>query len=102
MEDLGGITWLSEELRRGGGSAVIDRHNGEDRPYKTEYDWPEKMVYVTPGSHRVFTSSIMNGGKEKLIRKEDRHYVFVRSKAIVDRQALCGPAKRSVCDMRIY
>jgi len=29
-KDLGGITWLSEELRRG--SAVIDRHKGGIRP----------------------------------------------------------------------
>lgn len=56
-----------------------------------EIDWPEKMVYVTPDSHRVFTkSSVMNDSKEKLISEEDRHYVFVRSKAIVDRQALYG------------
>ena len=49
-----------------------------------KYDWPEKMVYVTPGSHRVFTkSSVMNESEEKLIPEEDRHYVFVRPKAIV-------------------
>ena len=49
-----------------------------------KYDWPEKMVYVTPGSHRVFTkSSVMNESEEKLITEEDRHYVFVRPKAIV-------------------
>ena len=49
-----------------------------------EYDWPEKMVYVTPGSHRVFTkSSVMNESEEKLITEEDRHYVFVWPKAIV-------------------
>ena len=49
-----------------------------------KYDWPEKMVYVTPGSHRVFTkSSVMNETEEKLITEDDRHYVFVRPKAIV-------------------
>lgn len=49
-----------------------------------KYDWPEKMVYVTPGSHRVFTkSSVMTESEEKLITEEDRHYVFVRPKAIV-------------------
>ncbi|CAH3033710.1 unnamed protein product, partial [Porites lobata] len=49
-----------------------------------KYDWPEKMVYVTPGSHRVFTkSSVMNETEEKLITENDRHYVFVRPKAIV-------------------
>ena len=49
-----------------------------------KYDWPEQMVYVTPGSHRVFTkSSVMNETEEKLITEDDRHYVFVRPKAIV-------------------
>ena len=49
-----------------------------------KYDWPENMVYVTPGSHRVFTkSSVMNESEEKLITEEDRHYVFVRPKAMV-------------------
>ncbi|CAH3040108.1 unnamed protein product, partial [Pocillopora meandrina] len=49
-----------------------------------KYDWPEKMVYVTPGSPRVFTkSSVMNETEEKLITEDDRHYVFVRPKAIV-------------------
>ncbi|CAH3150587.1 unnamed protein product, partial [Pocillopora meandrina] len=49
-----------------------------------KYDWPEKMVYVTPGSHRVFTkSSVMNETEEKLITEDDRHYVFVRPKAVV-------------------
>ena len=49
-----------------------------------KYDWPEKMVYVTPGSHRVFTkSSVMNETEEKLTTEDDRHYVFVRPKAIV-------------------
>lgn len=49
-----------------------------------KYDWPEKMVYVTLGSHRVFTkSSVMNETEEKLITEDNRHYVFVRPKAIV-------------------
>ena len=36
-EDLGGIRWLSEELR--GGSAVIDRRKGGFRPKK----WNDPM-----------------------------------------------------------
>ena len=49
-----------------------------------KYDWPEKMVYVTPGSHRIFTKSrVMADNDEKLITEDDRHHVFVRPKAIV-------------------
>ena len=49
-----------------------------------KYDWPEKMVYVTPGSHRIFTkSSIMADNDEKLITDDDRHHVIVRPKAII-------------------
>lgn len=49
-----------------------------------KYDWPEKMVYVTPGSHRIFTkSSVMADNDEKLVTEDDRHHVIVRPKAIV-------------------
>ena len=47
-----------------------------------KYDWPEKLVYVTPGSHRIFTkSSITMEGEEKLITQDDFHHVFVRPKS---------------------
>lgn len=49
-----------------------------------KYDWQEKMVYVTPGSHRIFTkSSVMADNDEKLVTEDDRHHVIVRPKAIV-------------------
>ena len=51
-----------------------------------KYDWPEKLVYQTPGAHRIFTkSSIMSDTctKEKLITEDDNHFVFVRPKALV-------------------
>ena len=50
-----------------------------------KYDWPEKLVYQTPGAHRIFskTSTMSDVGGEKLVTKEDSHFVFVRRKAIV-------------------
>ena len=49
-----------------------------------KYDWPEKMVYVTPGSHRIFTkSSVMTDNDEKLVTEDHRHHVIVRPKAVV-------------------
>ncbi|CAH3135445.1 unnamed protein product, partial [Porites lobata] len=44
----------------------------------------KKMVYVTPGSHRIFTkSSVMADNDEKLVTEDDRHHVIVRPRAIV-------------------
>ena len=49
-----------------------------------KYDWPEKLVYQTPGAHRIFTkSSIMSDTNEKLVTDDDNHFVFVRPKALV-------------------
>ena len=49
-----------------------------------KYDWPEKLVYVTPGSHRIFTKSgITVEGEEKLITEDDFHHVFMRPKSLV-------------------
>ena len=51
-----------------------------------KYDWPEKLVYQTPGAHRVFAkeAAMTDKGEEKLITTDDNHFVFVRPKAIVD------------------
>jgi hypothetical protein len=52
-----------------------------------KYDWPEKLLYQTPGAHRVFTKETsMSDSKleEKLVTKEDSHFVFERPKAIVE------------------
>ena len=50
-----------------------------------KYDWPEKLVYQTPGSHRVMTKRSVKdeSGSEKLITDVDHHTAFVRPKAIV-------------------
>ena len=50
-----------------------------------KYDWPEKLVYQTPGTHRIFTkaSTMSDVGEEKLVTAEDSHFVFVRPKAII-------------------
>ena len=50
-----------------------------------KYDWPEKLVYQTPGAHRIFSksSTMSDIGEEKLITDEDSHFVIVRPKAIV-------------------
>ncbi|XP_070570891.1 uncharacterized protein [Ptychodera flava] len=50
-----------------------------------KYDWPEKLVYQTPGTHRLFTKApaMSDTGNEILITNHDDHFVFVRPKAIV-------------------
>jgi hypothetical protein len=52
-----------------------------------KYDWPEKLVYQTPGSHRIFTKtpSIPDdiNNEEKLLTEDDNHFVFIRPKAII-------------------
>jgi hypothetical protein len=50
-----------------------------------KYDWPQKLVYQTPGSHRVMTKQSINDdtGNEKLINDTDEHFVFVRPKSII-------------------
>jgi hypothetical protein len=51
-----------------------------------KYDWPEKHVYQTPGSHRIFTKECtMSDDKdeEKLLTKDDNHFVFFRPKAFI-------------------
>lgn len=49
------------------------------------YDWPVKLVYITPGSHTIFTKEglVEEDGKETLLTAEDRHFVFVRPKAVI-------------------
>ena len=51
-----------------------------------KYDWPQKLMYQTPGSHRIFTkTSVMSGDdEEKLIMKDDNHFVFIGPKAIIN------------------
>ncbi|CAB3990934.1 RNA-directed DNA polymerase from transposon X-element [Paramuricea clavata] len=45
-----------------------------------KYDCPEKLVYQTPGSHHIFTKECtMSNDKdeEKLLTKDDNHFVFI-------------------------
>ena len=52
-----------------------------------KYDWPEKLLYQTPGTHRTFTKeSCMSEEKneEKLVTKDDSHFLFMRPKAIIE------------------
>ena len=48
------------------------------RPFP-QYDWPKKLVYQTPGAHRIFSksSTMSDIGEEKLLTEEDSHFVFV-------------------------
>jgi hypothetical protein len=47
-----------------------------------KYDWPEKLVYVTPGTHRVFKKEL-DSATGNLITVQDDHFVYVRPKAFV-------------------
>ena len=50
-----------------------------------KYDWPETLMYVTPGSHRIMTkdSVISAEGVESLVTKTDYHFCFCRPKAFI-------------------
>ena len=50
-----------------------------------KYDWPEKLVYQTPGARKIFSksSTMSDIGEKKMITEEDSHFVFVWPKAIV-------------------
>lgn len=51
-----------------------------------KYDWPEKMIYQTPGSHRIFTKTPTvsdDNNEEKLLTQNDNHFVFIRPKAMI-------------------
>ena len=50
-----------------------------------KYDWPQALVYQTPGLHRVMTKKSIKDkdGHEKLVTDIDNHTVFIRPKAII-------------------
>ena len=49
-----------------------------------KYDWPEKLVYITPAAHRIFTKKgSIKDDEETLETDEDHHFVYVRPKAII-------------------
>ena len=49
-----------------------------------KYDWPEKLVYITPAAHRIFTKKgSITDDVETLETDEDHHFVYVRPKAII-------------------
>ena len=47
-----------------------------------KYDWPEKLVYETPATHRIFTKET-GVDKKNLVTVDDHHFVVVRPKAII-------------------
>ena len=50
-----------------------------------KYDWPERMMYQTPATHRILNKEgVEVDGKEKLISSGNKHIVIVRPKQIVD------------------
>ena len=57
-----------------------------------KYDWPQALVYQTPGSHKVMTKKTIKDKDlhEKLVTDIDNHTAFIRPK---DHLALSGPAK---------
>ena len=41
-----------------------------------KYDWPESATFITPSTHRLFTQEpVQINGEEKLLIKNDRHFV---------------------------
>lgn len=51
----------------------------------SKYDWPEKLVYITPAAHRIFTKKgSIKDDEETLEIDEDHHFVYVRPKAIIE------------------
>ena len=66
---------------------ILTTTNIEKAGKLPKYDWPEKLLYQTPGAHRIFTKeSCMSEeyNEEKLVTKDDSHFVFMRPKAIVE------------------
>ena len=50
-----------------------------------KYDWPEKMMYQTPATHRILNKEGIDvNGEEKLVSIADEHFVFICPKQIVD------------------
>ena len=67
--------------RKGGIYCLTDEEKARKLP---KYDWPEKMVYQTPASHRVFTKEeVIENNKETLSTAEDYHVVFVLPKNLI-------------------
>lgn len=49
-----------------------------------KYHWPEKLVYITPAAHRIFTKKgSIKDDEETLKTDEDHHFVYVRPKATI-------------------
>lgn len=71
--------------------------SASDRARKLpKYDWPERLVYVTPSTHRVFTKNpVCINDEEKLVMDTGRHFVVIHPKAIVDSSGtIRGPTLR--------
>ena len=49
-----------------------------------KYDWPEKMMYQAPATHRILNKGIDVNGEEKLVSIANEHFVFIPPKHIVN------------------
>ena len=78
--------------QRGKIFTVTDEKRSRKLP---KYDWPEKLVFQTQASHRIFTKeAVVQGEEEKLITAKDAFIVFIRPKAFV-------PSTGSTCRSEI-
>ena len=50
-----------------------------------KYDWPEKLMHVTPESHRILTMDSVTSadGVESLVTKTDNHFCLCRPEAFI-------------------
>ena len=50
-----------------------------------KYNWPEKLMYVTPESHQIMTKDSVPSadGVESLVTKTDNHSCICRSEAFI-------------------
>ena len=69
-----------------------------------KYDWPEKLVYQTPGSHRVMTKESVKdeSGNEKLINDVDHHTVLFDRRRLLAHQEQFGLVKWLRCASIIH
>ena len=74
----------SEGLSKTRNERILTLTDTEKAKKLPKYDWPEKLVYVTPAAHRMFTNEAqMENEKTVLTNKEDNHFVIIRPKAFV-------------------
>ena len=74
----------SEGLSKTRNERIITLTDAEKAKKLPKYDRPEKLVYVTPAAHRIFTKEVQMENEEPVLtNKEDNHFVIIRPKAFV-------------------